>query len=158
MPGDYFLAELIEAQDDVNKCIVADVSPPWYLSKEKKTQRTEMKKKKKKRRKGKKLIVAGGIRTNNSVAWQLSKIRAPLTSRPMHPTDNIWGENDSLHTLSVGCVGREARGAWILLNCQATELLVRIPPATINFFPFLLSFSFFSFQFSESSFLYFPSF
>ena len=89
MPGDYFLAELIEAQDDVNKCIVADVSPPWYLSKEKKTQRTEMKKKKKKRRKGKKLIVAGGIRTNNSVAWQLSKIRAPLTSRPMHPTDNI---------------------------------------------------------------------
>ena len=31
-----------------------------------------------------------------------------------------------------------ARGAWILLNCQANELLVRIPPATVNFFPFLV--------------------
>ena len=36
-------------------------------------------------------------------------------------------------------------GSVILGNCQACELLVRIPPATINklFFLFLLSFSFF---------------
>ena len=59
MPGDYFLAELIEAQDDVNKCIVADVSPPWYLSKEKKTQRTEMKKKEKEKKKRKKVDRCG---------------------------------------------------------------------------------------------------
>ena len=112
-------------------------------SKEKKIQRTEMEKKENERRKGKKLIVAGGIRTNSSLALQLSKIHAPLTSRPTHPTDNVCRLLFSPQILSVGCIGREVRGARILLNCQATELLVRIPPATINFFPFLLFFFFF---------------
>ena len=66
-------------------------------SKEKKTQRTEMKKQKERRKKKKKslFIVAGGIRTNTSHAWQLSKNRALLTSQPLYPTHNTDGKNNS---------------------------------------------------------------
>ena len=67
-------------------------------SKEKKTQRTEMKKQKERRKKKKKkslFIVAGGIRTNTSHAWQLSKNRALLTSQPPYPTHNTDGKNNS---------------------------------------------------------------
>ena len=65
---------------------------------------TEMKKKEKERRKRKKslFIVAGGIRTNNSYAWQLSKTSALLTSRQPQPTQKYVA-----HTRTDAMVGSE---------------------------------------------------
>ena len=57
--------------------------------------------------------------------------------------------------LCVGYGGREVRSARILLNCQACELLVRIPPTTINKLFSFSSFFFLFFHFSSLSFLFF---
>ena len=68
---------------------------------------------------------------------------------------NFYQAIFSPFTLLEGYGGREVRRALVLLSCQACELFVQIPPATINnlFFLFLLSFSFLFFF--EFSFLYF---
>ena len=100
-----------------------------------------------------------GNRCGPSCEWFQSDERSKTTSPPS-PT-NIYSEIFirllfSPPKLCVGYHSQGVRSAWILLDHQVCGLLVRIPPATINFFLFLLSFSFF--YFSSLSFLSFPFF
>ena len=70
-------------------------------TKEKKTQRIEMKKEKEK-------VDCSRWDSNQHLTRpQLSRIRVPQTSRPPYPIHNVCGVNNSLDTLCVGIGGRE---------------------------------------------------
>ena len=64
-------------------------------SKEKKTERTEMKKRKRKEGKEKSGLLRVGLEPTSNSPGELSKVHAPLTSRPPYPTHIVFGENNN---------------------------------------------------------------